>query len=86
MTGFSVHAISGWEAGRPLSEDALRRIEEMKRLREALADGIRPEYIPQWLDSPCEGLGGLKPVEALERGEIDRLWRTVLLIGSGMPT
>jgi DNA-binding transcriptional regulator YiaG len=86
MTGFSVRAISGWEAGRPLSEAAVRRIKEMKRLRDALADGIRPEFIPQWLDSPCEGLGGLKPVEVLERGETDRLWRTVLLIGSGMPT
>jgi transcriptional regulator with XRE-family HTH domain len=86
MTGFSVRAISGWESGRPLSEAALRRIKEMKRLREALAEGIRPEFIPQWLDTPCEGLSGLKPVEVLERGETDRLWRTVFLLGSGMPT
>jgi hypothetical protein len=27
-----------------------------------------------------------KPVEVLERGETDRLWRAVFLIGSGMPT
>ncbi len=85
MTGFSVRAISGWEAGRPLSEAALRRVTEMKRLREALAKGLRPEFIRQWLVTPCEGLGGLKPVEVLERGETDRLWRVVLLIGSGMP-
>jgi len=86
MTGFSVRAISGWEAGRPLSEAALRRVKEMKRLRDALAEGLRAEFIPQWLETPCNGLGGLKPVEVLERGETDRLWRTVLLIGSGMPT
>ena len=86
MTGFSVRAISGWEAGRPLSEAASRRIKEMKRLRDLLAEGLRPEFIPQWLETPCEGLGGLKPVEVLERGETDRLWRTVLPIGSGMPT
>jgi hypothetical protein len=86
MTGFSVRAISGWEAGRPLSEAAVRRVKEMKRLHDALAEGIRPEFIPQWLETPCEGLGGLKPVEVLERGETDRLWRTVFLIGSGMPT
>ena len=86
MTGFSVRAISGWESGRPLSEAALRRVKEMHRLRDALAAGMRPEFIPQWLDTPCEGLAGLKPVEVLERGETDRLWRTVLLIGSGMPT
>lgn len=59
---------------------------EMERLRAALADGMREEYIPRWLETPCAGLGGLKPVEILERGEVDRLWRVVLLIGSGMPT
>ena len=85
LTGFSVRAITGWEAGRPISEPGLRRVKEMERLRKALAAGMREEFVPQWLESPCEGLGGLKPVEVLERGETDRLWRVVLLIGSGMP-
>jgi DNA-binding transcriptional regulator YiaG len=86
LTGFSVRAIAGWEAGRTVSEAGRRRILEMKRLREMLAEGMRPEFIAQWLETPCEGLGGLKPVEVLERGETDRLWRVALLIGSGMPT
>ena len=86
LTGFSVRAITGWEAGRPISEPGLRRVREMERLRAALAEGMRPELIAPWLEAPCEGLGGLKPVEVLERGETDRLWRVVLLIGSGMPT
>jgi DNA-binding transcriptional regulator YiaG len=86
MTGFSIRAISGWERGRPLSETAFRRVKEMQRLRDALADGLEPRFIPRWLNTPCEGLGCLKPVEVLERGEADRLWRTVFLIGSGMPT
>ncbi len=85
MTGFSIRAISGWEVGRPISEPGLRRVKEMKRLYEALAEGMREEFIPRWLESPCEGLGGVKPVEVLERGETDRLWRVVPLIGSGMP-
>jgi DNA-binding XRE family transcriptional regulator len=79
LIGFSVRAIAGWEAGR-------RRVLEMKQLRELLAEGIQPEFIARWLETPCEGLGGLKPVEVLERGEVDRLWRVALLIGSGMPT
>ena len=86
LTGFSVRAIAGWEAGRPVGEPALRRIKEMRRLHAALAEGLREESIPRWLETPCDGLGGLKPVEVLERGEADRLWRVVLLIGSGMPT
>lgn len=86
LTGFSVRAITGWEAGRPIREAGLRRVKEMGRLRATLAEGMREEFIPQWLEAPCEGLGGLKPVEVLERGEADRLWRVALLIGSGMPT
>ena len=86
MTGFSVRAITGWEAGRPMSEPGLRRVKEMERLHQTLALGMREEFIPHWLETPCEGLGGLKPVEVLERGETDRLWRVALLIGSGMPT
>jgi hypothetical protein len=86
LIGFSVRAISDWEAGRPISEAGLRRVREMERLRAALAGGLRAEFIGRWLETPCEGLGGLKPVEVLERGESDRLWRVVLMIGSGMPT
>jgi len=83
---FSIHVISGWDAGRPLSEAAQRLVKEMQRFRDALAEGMQSGSIPRWLETPCEGLGGLKPVEVLERDEADRLWRTVLLIGSGMPT
>ena len=86
LTGFSVRAITDWEAGRPISEAGLRRVKEMERLRAALSEGLREEFIRQWLETPCEGLGGLRPVEVLERGEVDRLWRVVLMIGSGMPT
>jgi len=86
LTGFSVYAISDWEAGRLLSEAALRLVKEMQRFRDALAEGMQSGSIPRWLETPCEGLGGRKPVEVLERDEADRLCRTVLLIGSGMPT
>jgi hypothetical protein len=85
LTGFSVSAIAGWEAGRPISEPGLRRVKEMERLRAALADGMREELIPRWLETQSDGLGGERPVEVLERGEADRLWRAVLMIASGMP-
>lgn len=86
LTGFSVRAITDWEAGRPISDAGLRRVKELGRLRAVLAGGMREEFIGRWLQTPCEGLGGLKPVEVLERGEADRLWRVAFLIGSGMPT
>ena len=51
LTGFSVRAITGWEAGRPISEAGLRRVKEMARLRAALAEGLREEFIRQWLET-----------------------------------
>ena len=43
-----------------------------------------PSYVGQWLDNPNEMLGGLKPVEKIERGRIDHVWQVVdgLLSGS----
>jgi transcriptional regulator with XRE-family HTH domain len=86
MTGFSERAIADWESGKKLGTPALLRIKEMARLRVAMADVMRPASIPRWLETPCNGLGGLTPIECLERGETDRVWRTIFYLGSGVPT
>jgi hypothetical protein len=85
MIGASVRSVAGWEAGAPINKGTLRRIREMERLDRALREVMVPSFIPTWLSSPNEGLGNLSPVEVLERGENDRLWRSVFLLGSGVP-
>ncbi|HUG89585.1 MAG TPA: antitoxin Xre/MbcA/ParS toxin-binding domain-containing protein [Planctomycetaceae bacterium] len=62
-----------------------RKLRETDRLVEALSDVIRGEVIGQWLVRPNEAFGGLTPLEVIERGEIDRVWRMVYELGSGMP-
>jgi hypothetical protein len=57
----------------------------MRRLASALKRVMKPDFLPRWLATPNKGLGGISPVEALERGESDRLWRAVFLLGSGLP-
>ncbi len=47
----------------------------MNRLCSALADAMSPSFVGVWMDSPNEMLGGLKPVEAIERGQVDLVWR-----------
>jgi hypothetical protein len=64
----------------------MRRVKEMSRLAEELRLSMKESFIPTWLVTPNEGLGGISPIEALDRGENDRLWRTVFLLGSGMHT
>jgi hypothetical protein len=71
---------------RPLSATHRRQLVEMDRLGEALAEVMKPEFVGQWLESPNEAFDGLKPVEVVERGEIDRIWELLHRIGTGMPT
>lgn len=86
LTGFSERAIAGWESGAPLSEPARRRLLEFERFRQRLAEVVQPESIPEWLDTPNDAFEGLKPVEVIERGEIDRLWNMIFYLESGVAT
>jgi hypothetical protein len=58
---------------------------EVARLYEALSEVIDAEAIGAWFVTPNERFGGFKPVELIERGEIDRLWDMVYRLQSGMP-
>jgi transcriptional regulator with XRE-family HTH domain len=84
LTGFSERAIADWEGGKAVSEPGLRRIKELERFRERLAEVVAADAIPAWLDTPNEAFGGLKPLEVIERGEIDRLWQMIFYLESGV--
>jgi DNA-binding transcriptional regulator YiaG len=84
LTGFSPRAISKWESGAPLSEPARRRMLEIKRFQERLATIVEPDTIPAWLETPNPAFDGLKPLEVIERGEIDRLWDMIYYLESGV--
>lgn len=86
LTGFSERAIADWESAKPLSGPSLLKMREIERLRGALCTIMRDEFIGTWLDTPNPAFEGLKPVEVIERGEIDRIWRMVYEVGSGEPT
>ena len=86
LTGFSERAIADWEKSKPLSGPSLLKMREIERLRAALSGIMREEFIGTWLDAPNPAFEGLKPVEVIERGEIDRIWRMVYEVGSGQPT
>ncbi len=70
--------------GRKAGRAGLRRIRETERFQARLAEVVRPEEIPQWLDAPNDAFGGLKPLEVIERGEIDRLWNMIYYLDSGV--
>jgi DNA-binding transcriptional regulator YiaG len=84
LAGFSERAIADWEGGKPVSEPGLRRIKELDRFRERLSEVVAADAIPGWLDTPNEAFDGLKPLEVIERGEIDRLWNLIFYLESGV--
>jgi hypothetical protein len=84
LTGFSERAIADWESGKAISEPGLRRIKEIERLQARLAEVVDPEAIPAWLETPNPAFGDLKPLEVIERGEIDRLWNMIFYLESGV--
>ncbi len=58
--------------------------QEIERFRERLAEVVKPEAFPEWLETPNPAFDGLKPLEVIERGEIDRLWNMIFYLESGV--
>ncbi len=73
------------EAAAEDVEKMRRPYNEVYRLCEALAEVVERESLGAWFTTPNDAFDGLKPVEVIERGEIDRLWEMVFRLRSGMP-
>ncbi len=85
LIGVTQRSVSTWERGGEINDVSLRRVREMDRLADELRKSMKEDFIPHWLVAPNEGLGGISPIEAMERGEGGRVWRSVFLLGSGTP-
>jgi hypothetical protein len=86
LSQFSERAIAKWEGGEPLSAPSRQRMTEIDRLQRALGRVMRTGFIAEWLQTPNDAFQGLKPLEVIERGETDRIWRMIYLIESGSPS
>lgn len=85
LASSSQRAVARWEAGEKPGELAKRTLVELQRLQKALAEIMKKDFIPQWLENPNKALGSLKPLEVIERGEIDRIWSLIYYLKSGEP-
>ena len=85
MTGFSLRAVSNWSQGSKPSSSTARRLTEIKRLFGALERLVSPEAIGPWLKEPNPAFDGSTPLQVIERGETDRIWRMVYELESGEP-
>ena len=86
ITGYSERSILGWEAGTPVLPPAKRRLTEIQRLFSSLKELVDAESLPNWFQAPNDAFDGLKPIEVVERGEMDRLWQMIYFLESGVAT
>jgi transcriptional regulator with XRE-family HTH domain len=86
LIGFSERSIADWEAGKSLAPGSQARMREVVRLHAALANVMDPSFVGAWLETPNEAFDQLKPLEVIERGETDRIWRMIFFLESGVPS
>ncbi len=86
LLGVSLRKLADLEHGRAaLSEPTRRRLREAQRLFDGLSDVVTSDAIGPWIQTPNPSLDGFKPLELIERGETDRIWRIIYVLGSGVP-
>jgi transcriptional regulator with XRE-family HTH domain len=84
VTGYSVRAIAGWEAGKKLSGAARQKVVETDRLRAALAEIMPAAEVGTWMRAPNPAFEGQTPIQVIERGETDRIWLMIVQIDAGV--
>ena len=85
MTGFSLRAVAGWANGKTPSTPVRRALVEMDRLLDSLGRLMQPKDVGRWLKEPNPALDGSTPVQVIERGQTDRIWRLLYFLESGEP-
>jgi len=85
LVNVSVRAIADVETAKKNVVKLQRPYNEVSRLYGALKEVVDPSSLGDWFLAPNKAFDGLKPIEVIERGEIDRLWRMVYMLRSGSP-
>jgi len=86
ITGLSIRTISSLENdNKNPTKDDNRRYQELRNLYKEISMLIKSDAIGDWLLTPNEALGNFSPIELIERGEVDRVWRLVWRLQEGIP-
>ena len=84
LVPMSTRNLANIESGKPPSATILRQLKELKRVVDALSEVIQKDAIGPWLEQPNDAFDGLKPIEVVERGEVDRIWQMIFYLRSGV--
>ena len=86
LSGYSPRSVASWSKGVAATEPARRKFTELIRLFEALKDLMEdPRQVIAWVLEPNPAFDGSTPLQVIERGESDRLWKMIYALESGDP-
>lgn len=86
MLGVSLKTVSTMSRTKKPSPKLARPATEIRRLLAALCEIMKKDALLEWLGTPNEAFDSLKPIEVIERGEIDRIWQMIYALRSGEPS
>ena len=84
LVNVSVRTIADVESNQKRAGKLQRNYVEVKRLCDSLSEVVDTACLGDWFNTPNDAFGSLKPIEVIERGEIDRLWEMFYRLRSGM--
>ncbi len=85
LTGYSARSVAKWSQGESPSPKQEKALVETDRLLDRLGQLMEPAQVGRWLKTPNPAFDGSTPLQVVERGEIDRLWRMLFELESGQP-
>ena len=85
LVPISVRNLANIEGGKEPTDSVLRRLKELRRIVHALSEVMQKDAIGPWLNQPNDAFDGLKPMEVIERGEVDQIWQMIFFLRSGVP-
>ena len=85
LTGFSPRSGTKWSQGETPSAKQEKALVEMDRLLDGLSRVMEPVQVGRWLMQPNTAFDGSTPLQVVERGEMDRIWRMLYDLESGQP-
>lgn len=85
LTGFSPRSVAKLSQGETPSVKQEKALVEMDRLLGGLARVMKPTQVGRWLKQPSSAFDGSTPLQVVERGEVDRIWRMLYDLETGQP-
>jgi transcriptional regulator with XRE-family HTH domain len=83
MLKISRRAVAAWLSGQEPSRSNKVRLIEFGRMYQALSELVQPSAIGPWLERSNPSLQGSTPLQVIERGEGDRIWRMIWQLREG---